>query len=80
MKNYAFSKIKQKKYKTLTFKLLAITEAQKQALLTEYFNMCKMVYRIRSMVAENEDRGEEVLRYDDTSDAKTMIKISYQVT
>ena len=51
MKVFCFSQALKKKYKTLTFKLSLIQPKHKEALLNEYFEMCKMVYRIRSMVA-----------------------------
>lgn len=51
MKVYSFKFIKQDKYMWLSFKLSAIMPHKKQALLREYFNMCKIVYRIHSQVA-----------------------------
>ena len=50
MKVFCFSKALKKKYKALTFNLSLIQPKHKQALLKEYFSMCKMDYRIRSMI------------------------------
>lgn len=61
MKVFCFKKVKNKKYKQLTFSLQAITPAKKHALLEQYFNMCKMVYRIRSTVAYFWNQGERSL-------------------
>ena len=51
MKVFCFSLALKKRYKALTFNLSAIRPRQKQALLKEYFNMCKTVYVIRSKEA-----------------------------
>ena len=61
MKVFCFSHVKNKKYKDLTFSLQSITELQKKALLEQYFNMCKMIYRIRSTVAYFWSQGEKSL-------------------
>ena len=64
MKVYCFKNVKNKKYKALTFSLQAITEAQKKALLKQYFDMCKMLYRIRSVVSYNyyHENAEEMVK------------------
>ena len=51
MKVFCFGRVVKKTYKALTFKLSAIQDRHKQALLKEYFNMCKSVYMIRSKEA-----------------------------
>ena len=51
MKVFCFGMALKKKYKTLTFKLSLIQPRHKQALLHEYFTMCKLVFSIRAMVA-----------------------------
>ena len=50
MKIYAFKHTKQKKYKNLALKLTYVEQKHKEALLREYFRMCKMIYRIVSLV------------------------------
>ena len=59
MKIYSFGRAKQKKYKNMALKLSAITKQQKTGLLKEYFSMCKMIYRIRSLAAYTWDHGED---------------------
>lgn len=61
MKVHSFKKVKNKKYKQLTFSLQLVNETKKRALLEQYFNMCKMVYRIRSTVAYYWSQGEKSL-------------------
>lgn len=51
MSKAAFNKIKMQKYKTMIRAFQRIQPNQKQAVLKEYFTMCKMVYRIRTTVA-----------------------------
>ena len=41
----------------MTFKLAQIKPEQKEYVLKEYFNLCKMVYRINSIVAYNWNQG-----------------------
>lgn len=43
--------------KSLTFKFSKIKEEVKQSLLKQYFDMCKMAYRINSIVAFNWAQG-----------------------
>ena len=50
MKIFSFKHTKQKKYKQLALNLAAIESKHKDALLKEYFNLCKMIYRIDSLV------------------------------
>ena len=50
MKIFSFKHTKQKKYKQLALNLAAIESKHKDALLKEYFNLCKMIYRIASLV------------------------------
>ena len=59
MKVFSFKHTKQKKFKTLALKLSEVTRAQKEALLGEYFNLCKMVYRIRSVVSYVMYQGDQ---------------------
>ena len=52
MKIYTFRMGKQNKdYISLAIKLSSIKDKHKNALLKEYFDMYKMIYRIRSMVS-----------------------------
>ena len=55
---HAFKNFKKKKYQLLTVKLSTIPENFKDALLKEYFNMCKMVYRVRKVVWYMWDQGK----------------------
>ena len=55
MSKAAFNKIKTQKYKTMIRAFQRIQPNQKQAILKEYFTMCKMVYRIRTTVAYFQD-------------------------
>ena len=59
MRMHAFQNYKKKKYQILTVKLSAVGENHKVALIREYFSMCKMVYRIRCVVAYMWDQGEQ---------------------
>ena len=62
MKIYAFKNTKQKKYKSLAMKLACIEQRHKEAILKEYFGMCKMIYRIISVVVytwDNQEEGED---------------------
>lgn len=59
MKVFSFKHTKQKKFKTLALKLSEVTRAQKEALLDEYFNLCKIVYRIRSVVSYVMYQGDQ---------------------
>ena len=58
MQLHAFSNFKKKKYQALIVKLNLVQSNHKNALLKEYFSMCKMVYRIRCVVAYMWDQGE----------------------
>ena len=59
LRNHAFKNYKKKKYQILTVKLNSVGENHKNALIREYFSMCKMVYRIRCVVAYMWDQGEQ---------------------
>lgn len=57
MKSDAFSNFKKKRNQILIAKYQNIRPEHKAALLQEYFNMCKMVYRIRNATAYSWDIG-----------------------
>ena len=59
MKMHAFQNYKKKKYQLLIVKLNLVTQNHKEALIKEYFSMCKMAYRIRCVVAYMWDQGEK---------------------
>ena len=50
MKVYCFKRIQLRGYKNLALKLSEINKHHVNAVLEEYFSMCKMIYRIRSIV------------------------------
>ena len=79
-KVYTYKNFTQGKNQALTLKLSKIKIHQKESLLKEYFNMCKMVYRINSVVAYNWNQGEysheSIIRlYNEDETFATMIKI-----
>ena len=55
MSKSAFNRIKTPKYKAMIKQFQLIQPRNKQAVLKEYFSMCKMVYRIRCTVAYYQD-------------------------
>ena len=57
LKNHSMQNRKAKKNINLAVKLSSISENTKNAVLQEYFNMFKMVFRIRSTVAYIWDNG-----------------------
>ena len=78
MKVFCFNlSLKNNYYKTLMFKLSAIKATHKKSLLSEYFNMCKMLYRVRSLVAYTLYEGKEDLifqLYNNQSDLAKMVQ------
>ena len=56
-KVHTFKNFAPGKNQALTFKLAQIKPQQKEYVLKEYFNLCKMVYRINSIVAYNWNQG-----------------------
>ena len=60
MKAYYYKNYKIKNNKSLIIKLSGIPQKVKETLIREYFKMCKMVFRIRSIVQYTWDNyGEE---------------------
>ena len=57
MKVHCFKLIKKKKFKRLALKLSSIPITHKQALLDQYFKMCKNVYLIRREMAFYQNKG-----------------------
>ena len=57
LKNHSMQNRKAKKNINLAVKLSSISESTKNAVIQEYFNMFKMVFRIRSTVAYIWDNG-----------------------
>lgn len=51
MKVLCFRRIKQKKFKRLALRLSSIPPTHKQALITQYFLMCKNIFLIRQQLA-----------------------------
>ena len=57
MKVYCFGRIQINRFKTLALSLSTIKKTHIQALIRQYYSMCKMVYRIRSVAAYTWDKG-----------------------
>ena len=55
MRQRHFTRLKTQKRKTLAVNLSLIEEHHKRALISKYFDMCKLVYRIRSLVSQTWD-------------------------
>lgn len=58
LKVYYFKRFKKKNYKQVTIKLDEIKPQKKDALLKEYFIMCRMLYRVRAKISMDLEEAE----------------------